>query len=219
MPNMCSNVIHRFTSGHKLWFSLHNQISLKTCNQLMTKKSNLCPNYYHIRCLNHNSYDWMQSRGILKSHFPEKEDINELLSSKRTIYAGFDATYDSLHVGNLLVLISLLHLQRLGHRVIVLIGDSTARIGDPSGKTEDRPLIETEVVMSYATSIEKSVKRIFENHKKYFWKTKGRNDRLEDFMICRNSEWYSDKNVIDFMSSFGRYLRVTTMMGKTIKDR
>ncbi|CAG2108310.1 unnamed protein product, partial [Medioppia subpectinata] len=53
----------------------------------------------------------------------------------------------------------------------------------------------------------------------YFWKTKGRNETLEEYIICRNSEWYSDKNIIDFMSKIGRYLRVTTMMGKTIRDR
>ena len=111
-----------------------------------------------------------------------REDINSLLSSKRTIYAGFDPTSDSLQIGNLLVLISLLHLQRLGHRVIVLIGDSTARIGDPSGKQEDRPLIEKDLVTKYAESIEKSIKRIFENHEKYFWKTRGRNDKLEEYM-------------------------------------
>jgi len=111
-----------------------------------------------------------------------RENINELLSKKCTIYAGFDATADSLHVGNLLVLIAILHLYRCGHRVILLIGDATARIGDPSGKTEDRPLIDKDLVDNYANSIENSVKRIFENHENYFWKSKGKRDTDEQFM-------------------------------------
>jgi tyrosyl-tRNA synthetase len=100
-----------------------------------------------------------------------------LLSKKQTIYCGFDATADSLHVGNLLVLIAIIQLYRCGHRVIVLVGDSTAQIGDPSGKEYDRPFIEKDLVNNYAISIENSIKRIFRNHENYFWKTKGRNDR------------------------------------------
>ena len=110
-----------------------------------------------------------------------RDNLNQLLSSKQTIYAGFDATADSLHVGNLLVLMALINLQRLGHRVIVLIGDSTARIGDPSGKSEDRPLIEMNLIEKYAESIERSVERIFKNHDKYFWRSKGRNDSLHEY--------------------------------------
>lgn len=110
-----------------------------------------------------------------------RDNVNDLLSTKRTIYAGFDPTADSLHVGNLLVLIALLHLLRAGHRVIVLIGDATARIGDPSGKTEDRPLIEKNLIQNYANSIENSVKRIFDNHRQYFWKTKEK-DYEDKFM-------------------------------------
>ncbi|KAJ8956733.1 hypothetical protein NQ318_014089 [Aromia moschata] len=59
-------------------------------------------------------------------------------ASRQTVYAGFDPTADSLHVGNLLVLINLLHWQRGGHQTIALIGGATAKIGDPSGRSTER---------------------------------------------------------------------------------
>lgn len=99
-------------------------------------------------------------------------DANKLLSSKQTIYAGFDATNDSLHVGNLLVLITLLHLLKHGHRVIFLIGDSTARIGDPSGKTLDRKSIDKDTIERNAHGIENDILKILENFQLNFGKNK-----------------------------------------------
>lgn len=96
--------------------------------------------------------------------------MNQLLSRKQTIYAGFDPTSDSLHVGNMLILISLFHLLQQGHRVIVLIGDATARIGDPSGKLTERPVLSSEVVDKNAHSIEQDVLRVYHNFKRNFAK-------------------------------------------------
>ena len=111
--------------------------------------------------------------------FKFSADLVNLLSRKRTIYAGFDATSDSLQVGNLLVLFALLHFRQEGHRIIVLIGDATAQIGDPSGKTHNRPVIEPGVVRTNAKSMEIEIKRIIHNHEKYFCKN---NRKLGEFL-------------------------------------
>lgn len=95
-------------------------------------------------------------------------DLNKLLSSKATIYAGFDPTAPSLHLGNLLVLVSLLHLLHHGHRVIVLIGDATVQIGDPSGRATERPPIEADVVRANADGIEADVRRVLANYQQHF---------------------------------------------------
>lgn len=95
-------------------------------------------------------------------------DVNKVLSKKRTVYAGFDPTAPSLHVGNLLVLISLLHLLHHGHRVIVLIGDATAQIGDPSGKSAERPQIDATTVQQNARSIEADVRTVLDNYRRHF---------------------------------------------------
>merc|ERR1719341_2982314 len=92
-----------------------------------------------------------------------------------TVYAGFDPTAPSLHVGNLLVLTSLLHFQRAGHRVVVLLGGATARIGDPSGKNSEREELGEEVIVKNIHGIKCDIEKIVTNHKQHFWS----NDRVE----------------------------------------
>lgn len=92
------------------------------------------------------------------------------MPSQQCIYAGFDATADSLHVGHLLLLSALLRFQRDGHRVIALIGDATAYIGDPAGQLFDRKVLEYEQIRQNVVSIREGIERIFRNYKKYFLK-------------------------------------------------
>jgi tyrosyl-tRNA synthetase len=87
----------------------------------------------------------------------------------QTCYCGFDPTASSLHIGNLLALIALIHCQRKGHTPIVLIGSATAIIGDPSGKTTDRQAMASNEIVENSTSIQNNVLQIFKNHEKYFW--------------------------------------------------
>lgn len=94
----------------------------------------------------------------------------ELLKKPQTIYAGFDPTADSLHVGNLLIITTLIRFLREGHQVICLIGDGTASIGDPSGKSTERPLMTQEEINRNADGISSDLNKIFANHFKYFWK-------------------------------------------------
>lgn len=98
-------------------------------------------------------------------------DKIEELSNKcpQHIYAGFDPTADSLHIGNLLVIIGLLHFQRAGHHPIALIGGGTGRIGDPSGKSMERNALSKDEVDHNLKCIKQQLQQIFENHKNYLW--------------------------------------------------
>lgn len=87
----------------------------------------------------------------------------------RTIYAGFDPTSDSLHVGNLLVLVGLLHSQRGGHRPIALLGGATGKIGDPSGRKTERTAMEVNILSHNLESIRKQIENVFQNHRDIFW--------------------------------------------------
>ena len=135
-----------------------------------------------------------------------------LIREPQCVYAGFDPTADSLHVGNLLVLMNLLHWQRAGHQVIALLGGATGLIGDPSHRTSERTELNNLVANENITNIGTNIRTIFENHDKYFWKDK---DVLKPPIIVNNLDWYRDVNVIDFIKGVGRHFRLGSMMGRT----
>lgn len=105
--------------------------------------------------------------------FISRSKIDELLGKKsQHIYAGFDPTADSLHVGNLLVLMGLIHLQRAGHHPIALIGGTTGRIGDPSGRSTERSEIKGDAITHNLECIKQQIETVFANHSKYLWDEK-----------------------------------------------
>lgn len=89
--------------------------------------------------------------------------------SPQHIYAGFDPTADSLHIGNLLVIIGLIHFQRAGHHPIAVVGGATGRIGDPSGKSTERNALGNDALNHNLKCIKKQLRKIFENHENYLW--------------------------------------------------
>lgn len=116
----------------------------------------------------------LEERGMYVDLFPADSSnrVFDLVTrSPQTVYAGFDPTADSLHIGNLLVLQSLFHWQRLGHKVIILIGGATARVGDPSGKTKERKRQQTPVLQNNASELERLLNTIIQNHESIFYKT------------------------------------------------
>ena len=151
--------------------------------------------------------------------FPHEasNDLAAHLSSKsRTVYAGFDPTADSLHVGNLLVLNALMHSLRAGHSAIALIGGATAKIGDPSGKKKERPELGESEIGKNIRGIAADLKRVAENHAKYFAGDK----ELGDLVITNNIQWYENVNVLEFLSRTGRYFRLGRMMAReSVKSR
>jgi len=112
----------------------------------------------------------LHERGLVQDVFPPPNpNLQKLLVSPQCVYAGFDPTADSLHIGNLLVIVALLHCQRAGHQVIALIGGATAMIGDPSGKNSERSALPEETVNKNSETISENLLRIFQNHEQYIW--------------------------------------------------
>jgi len=176
--------------------------------------------YYLRRSYTNKNVLKLHERQMLQNIFPENSsnEVIQLLTKKnQCVYAGFDPTADSLHIGNLLVIMNLLHWQRANHRVIALIGGATAQIGDPSGKSKDRDKQSAQVLLQNVNGITKSLLNVFSNHAKYFWK---HHDSLPEPIIVNNMEWYKEIGVIDFMNNIGRQFRMGTMLSReSVKTR
>ena len=138
------------------------------------------------------------------------EALDALMAKESiTAYLGFDATAPSLHVGSLTQIMRLRLLQKHGHKPLVLLGDGTTRIGDPSGKDVTRQMLSTE-------SIEANIQGIQRVFKKYL--TFG--DGKSDSKLLRNGDWLSNLNYIDFLRDYGRHFTLNRMLGfESIKAR
>ncbi|KAM9351751.1 tyrosine--tRNA ligase, mitochondrial [Symphorus nematophorus] len=157
----------------------------------------------------------LNKRGILKESFPEdaaQDRLPRLLQSgAQTVYCGFDPTADSLHVGNLLAIIGLLHFRNAGHHVLAVLGGATAQIGDPSGKTSERERLSVEAVEENTRSIRESIHRIFTNHELHFHDS---SKKLGTVTVLNNLSWYKDRSVVGFLSEAGRHFRMGTMLSR-----
>lgn len=134
----------------------------------------------------------------------------EQLSREMTAaYIGFDPTADSLHIGNLLPIMLLVHLQRYGHKPIVLVGGATGMVGDPSGKTEERKLLSVEQIQHNLNGQKKQLMK--------FLNFETGDNRAE---IVNNFDWFSDYTFLDFIRDVGKHITVNYMMSKeSVKKR
>jgi tyrosyl-tRNA synthetase len=139
-------------------------------------------------------------RGLLYQH---TEPLDAALSAGIvTGYCGFDPTAPSLHVGNLVPVMGLAHLQRAGHRPIVLIGGGTGMIGDPSGKTSERQLNTPATVEANSRAIQSQLERFLE-----FGEPRGA-------IMRDNAEWLLNMQAVEFMRDVGKHFTVSYMMQK-----
>jgi tyrosyl-tRNA synthetase len=154
-----------------------------------------------------NFIDELRWRGMLQDLMP---GIEEQLSKEMTAaYIGFDPTADSLHVGSLVQIMILKHLQMSGHKPIVLIGGATGLIGDPSGKKEERKLLTEDEVNHNAASIQKQLSKFLDFEK---------NDNAA--LLVNNADWFKGITTIEFLRDAGKYLTVSYLLNKGfIKDR
>jgi tyrosyl-tRNA synthetase len=146
-----------------------------------------------------NVYDVLEERGFLKqcSH---PEELRELLSKEKvTFYIGFDPTADSLHIGHYVALMTMAHMQRAGHKPIVLLGNGTAFIGDPSGKTDMRTMMSKETLAYNASCFKAQMGRLLD-----FSEGKAQ--------IVYNGDWLYPLNFLDFMRDIGVYFSVNPML-------
>lgn len=157
----------------------------------------------------------LNKRGVLKECFPEsaaQDQLPRLLQAgSQTVYCGFDPTADSLHVGNLLALIALLHFRDAGHHVLAVVGGATAQIGDPSGKASERERLSSDTAEANTRSIRESLQRIFTNHELYFHDS---SKKLGTVTVLNNVSWYKDRGVVEFLSEAGRHFRMGTMLSR-----
>ncbi|XP_055303989.1 tyrosine--tRNA ligase, mitochondrial [Sitodiplosis mosellana] len=172
---------------------------------------------YAVRTFATRSVTNLFDRGFVKEVFPpdSRHKIEEITTeSPQSIYAGFDPTADSLHIGNLLVIIGLLHFQRAGHHPIALVGGATGIIGDPSGKSTERNALETKELKHNLSCIKKQLHKIFDNHRKYLWNEKVQG-KLNAVKYVDNAEWYEKMSFLDFIGSIGRHFRLGDMLNLT----
>lgn len=152
-------------------------------------------------------FSTLQERGFVKQSTDEKE-IHKLLSgSPITFYSGFDPTADSFHVGNLALIMAMGHLQRAGHRAIALLGGGTAMIGDPSGRTEARPIMAQETIEANNARLRKQLERFLTLDNK-------------QGMLLDNALWLCGVRYIDFLREVGTHFRVNEMIKtETYRER
>jgi tyrosyl-tRNA synthetase len=153
------------------------------------------------------AFEVLKARGFV-SQCSDEAALSRLLDSEQvTYYIGFDPTADSLHVGNLLQLFCMSHLQRAGHRPIALIGAGTCRIGDPSGKTEARPIMPVETINANGERFRAQIGRFLD-----FSAGRG--------LMENNADWLAGLNYIDFLRDIGRHFSVNRMLSfETYKMR
>ncbi|NQT69522.1 MAG: tyrosine--tRNA ligase [Desulfobacteraceae bacterium] len=146
-----------------------------------------------------NLIDILQERGFIEQTTHENELRDYLESEDVTCYIGFDPTASSLHVGSLVPIMSLAHMQNCGHRPIALIGGGTGLVGDPSGKTEMRQLLTSQMVEANALGIKKQLSRFLDFSD-------------GNALMLNNAEWLTKLEYIPFLRDFGRYFSVNRML-------
>lgn len=146
-----------------------------------------------------NIFQSLQERGFVQQCTSEDDVAHTLSGNPITYYVGFDPTADSLHAGSLVPIMAMAHLQRAGHKPIAVIGGGTTMIGDPTDKTEMRPMITAEQVAKNGKHILKQLQRYLDLDN-----TAG--------LFLNNAEWLLSLNYIEFLRDIGKHFRVNEMI-------
>ncbi len=147
-------------------------------------------------------------RGMVQDIMPGTEE--QLNKEITTGYIGFDPTADSLHIGSLVPIILLVHLQKAGHKPIALVGGATGMVGDPSGKSEERNLLSEEVLNFNLASVKAQLEKFLD-----FDKTKPNAAEM-----ANNYDWFKEITFLDFIRDTGKHITVNYMMAKdSVKKR
>ena len=155
-----------------------------------------------------NLIDELRWRGMIQDIMPGTED--QLRKEMTTAYIGFDPTAESLHIGSLVPILLLVHLQKTGHKPIALIGGATGMIGDPSGKSEERNLLNEE-------TLNKNIAGIRSQLEKYIDFNPSLANSAE---MVNNFDWFKPITFIDFLRDTGKHITVNYMMAKdSVKRR
>ncbi|MBP6001043.1 MAG: tyrosine--tRNA ligase [Flavobacterium sp.] len=155
-----------------------------------------------------NLVEELRWRGLFHDMMPGTEE--QLLKEATTAYIGFDPTADSLHIGSLVQIILLMHLRKSGHKAIALVGGATGMIGDPSGKSNERNLLDEATLNHNVEGIKRVLSRFLD------FEAKDNNAPI----LVNNYDWMKDFSFIDFARDIGKRITVNYMMSKdSVKKR
>jgi tyrosyl-tRNA synthetase len=149
-----------------------------------------------------NLIEELSWRGMIRDIMPGTE--KQLKKEITTGYIGFDPTSDSLHIGSLVPILLLLHLQRAGHKPIALLGGATGMVGDPSGKNQERNLLNEE-------TLQKNLEGVKNQLKKFLDFDSGKATAAE---LVNNYSWFKEINLLEFIRDVGKHITVNYMMSK-----
>ncbi len=155
-----------------------------------------------------NFVEELKWRGMLHDIMPGTEE--QLLKEVTSAYIGFDPTADSLHIGSLVQIILLMHFQKCGHKPIALVGGATGMIGDPSGKSDERNLLNEETLQKNIDGIKSQLERFIDF----------KSDVKNKATLVNNYDWMKNFSFLDFARDIGKHITVNYMMAKeSVKKR
>ena len=155
-----------------------------------------------------NFIEELQWRGMLHDSMPGTEE--HLLEEMRSAYVGFDPTADSLHIGNLVPIMLLAHYQRCGHRPIALVGGATGMIGDPSGKSSERNLLDEKTLRHNQECVKAQLGHFLDFE----------SDAKNAALLVNNYDWMKEISFLEFIRDVGKHITVNYMMAKdSVKNR
>ncbi len=146
----------------------------------------------------------------LVAQISDEQGLEKLLTDERiTVYAGYDPTAPSLHVGNLVPTILLKRFQLAGHRPIIVVGGSTGMVGDPSGKSDERNLLDDDTLAANLAGIRAQLSRLLDVE-----------DATTGARVVNNADWTREVSYLEFLRDYGKHLTVNYMMAKdSVKSR
>ena len=159
----------------------------------------------------HNVFETLNERGFVKQTTNAEQVAHLLSEGPVTYYVGFDPTASSLHVGSLVPIMAMAHLQRAGHKPIAIIGGGTTMIGDPTDKTEMRPMLSQEDIAANGKSILAQLQRYL-NLDNARVSANDAGDVSEIGRFLNNADWLLSINYIEFLRDIGRHFRVNEMI-------
>jgi tyrosyl-tRNA synthetase len=155
-----------------------------------------------------NFVEELKWRGMIHDIMPGTEDL--LKKEKTSGYIGFDPTADSLHIGHMVQVMMLMHFQRAGHTPIALVGGATGMIGDPSGKSEERNLLDEESLWKNQEAIKKQLSKFLDFQ----------SDKENKALMVNNYDWMKEFSFLGFIREIGKHITVNYMMSKdSVKKR
>jgi len=158
--------------------------------------------------MTNNFVEELRWRGLIHDIMPGTEE--QLQKEQTSAYIGFDPTADSLHIGSLVQIILLMHFQKSGHKPIALVGGATGMIGDPSGKSAERNLLDEETLAKNVAGVKKTLERFIDF-------SDGISNSAE---MVNNYDWMKQLSFLDFARDIGKHITVNYMMAKdSVKNR